>query len=137
MATTSYSESAHKRIQTEVLLSKHQELREKLNFHSIYPYLNSHGLLDSDDLSLLAASSWDQVDRVIEYVPKCGKLNFLDEFIVCLEKSKDGTGSAHEELIDSLQSAYRSKMDSLKLVSLSPESGIIFYCIIVVGGAGS
>lgn len=44
--STSSSESdRHARIQKSVLRSKHQELRDKLNFHSIYPHLNAYGLL--------------------------------------------------------------------------------------------
>jgi hypothetical protein len=133
MATTGLREDAYERahLQMAVLTSKRQELIEKLNLHSTYPHLYSHGLLpptlDREEL-LDLSPKMAQVDRVITYVPKCGKLNFLDDFIICLEESKEGTGSAHEELIDSLQAAYKSKMDSLKFTS--PESGI-FYCIII------
>ena len=114
----------HRRIQTAVLRSKHQELREKLNFISIYPHLNAHGLLPPtlDQVELVGQRVWGQVDRVIAYMPNCSKLNFLDEFIVCLKKSTEGTGDAHMELVQSLEAAYKCEME-LKFVS--PERGII------------
>jgi hypothetical protein len=132
----SLREDAHEsaftmRLQTAILISMRQEFIEKLNLHSIYPHLYSRGLLprtlDREELVALSPKM-AQVDRVISHVPKCGKVNFLDEFIICLEKSKEGTGGAHEELIDSLQAMYKSKMESLKCTSL--ESGIFYYIII-------
>ena len=121
-------ESPYMRLQKAVLTSKRQELREKLNLHAIYPHLYTHGLLPVTlaRVELLDLSpKMAQVDRLITYVPMCGKLNFLDEFIVCLEESKEGTGGAHEELIDSLQAAYKSAMDSRwKFMSSYPQNGI-------------
>ena len=118
----------HTLIQTVVLRSKHQELREKLNFHSIYPHLNSHGLLPPSldqmklvDRSLITLSR--QIDMVIAYMPNCGKPNFLDEFIICLKKTIHDAGDAHMELAQSLEVAYKSEME-LKFVS--PERGKLY-----------
>ena len=70
-------------------------------------------------------SSQIKVDKVLIHMPECGKPNFLDEFIVCLKLSNDGTGGAHEELADSLEAAYRSEMAR---EFASPQNGI-FYSI--------
>jgi hypothetical protein len=52
-------------------------------------------------------------------MPECGKTDFLDEFIVCLKVSNDGTGDAHSELAETIEKAYKSEMDR----SVSPEIG--------------
>lgn len=103
------------RVQDAVLQSKHLELREKLNFRSIFPYLNSHGLLpDSYDQTKLVdekATVQQQIDDIITHLPKCGKEDYLKEFIECLRESEEGTGSAHLELAHSLEDAYTAKME--------------------------
>ena len=52
-------------------------------------------------------------------MPDCGKPNFLDEFIVCLKVSNDGTGDAHRELAETIEKAYTSEKER----SVSPEIG--------------
>ena len=54
-------------------------------------------------------------------MPDCGKPNFLDEFVVCLKVSNDGTGDAHRELAETIEKAYKSEMER----SVSPEIGIL------------
>ena len=51
----------------------------------------------------------------------CGKPNFLNEFVVCLKVSNDGTGDAHRELAETIEKAYKSEMER----SVSPEIGIL------------
>ena len=108
------SRSLHTRVQDAVLHSKHLDLRQKLNFRSIFPYLNSHGLLpDSYDQTKLvqeSATIQQQIDDIITHLPKCGKEDYLGEFIECLRESEEGTGSAHLELAKSLEEAYATKM---------------------------
>ena len=43
-------------------------------------------------------------------MPKCGKEDYLTEFIKCLRESEEGTGSAHLELAQSLDDAYTTKL---------------------------
>jgi hypothetical protein len=106
-------------MQDAVLQSKHLDLREKLHFRSIFPYLNSHGLLpDSYDQTKLVdenATIQQQIDDIITHLPKCGKEDYLREFIECLRKSEEGTGSAHLELAKSLEDAYTAKMGGADL----------------------
>lgn len=101
-------------VQDAVLQSKHLDLREKLNFRSIFPYLNSHRLLPAsyDQTKLLdgKATVQQQIDDIITHLPKCGKEDYLREFIECLRESEEGTGSAHLELAKSLEDAYTAKM---------------------------
>ena len=103
------------RVQDAVLQSKHPDLREKLNFRSVFPYLNSPGLFpDSYDQTKLVdekTTVQQQIDDIITYLPKCGKEGYLREFIECLRKSEEGTGSAHLELAKSLKDAYTAKME--------------------------
>lgn len=109
------SRSLRMRVQDAVLQSKHPDLREKLNFRSIFPYLNSHRLLpDSYDQTKLVdekTTIQQQIDDIITYLPKCGKKDYLREFIECLRESEEGTGSAHLELAKSLEDAYTDKLE--------------------------
>ncbi len=102
------------RVQDAILQSKHLDLREKLHFRSIFPYLNSHGLLphsyDQTKLVDENATVQQQIDDIITHLPKCGKEDYLREFIECLRESEEGTGSAHLELAKSLEDAYTAKM---------------------------
>ena len=104
-------------VQDAVLQSKHPDLREKLNFRSIFPYLNSHGLLPAsyDQTKLVdeKATVEQQIDDIITHLPKCGKDDYLRKFIECLRKSEEGTGSAHSELAESLEDAYTAQMKEL------------------------
>lgn len=113
------SRSLRMHVQDAVLQSKHLELREKLNFRSIFPYLNSRGLLpDSYDQTKLVdekATIQQKIDDIITHLPKCGKEDYLNEFIECLRESEEGTGSAHLELAQSLEDAYTAKMEGLDL----------------------
>ena len=109
------SRSLHMRVQDAVLQSKHPDLREKLNFRSIFPYLNFHGLLpDSYDQTKLVVERTtvqQQINDIITYLPKCGKKDYLREFIECLRESEEGIGSAHLEVAKSLEDAYTAKME--------------------------
>ena len=101
--------SRHLCRQDRVLRSKHQELREKLNFTAIYSYLNECRLLPYCDHSkLLDGTLTEQarIDAIIENLTRCNKDNYLTEFIGCLKRSADGTGDGHSELVQSLEAAY-------------------------------
>lgn len=62
-------------------------------------------------------SSQRKIDKVLAHMPDCGKPDFLDDFIVCLKVSNDGTGDAHSELAETIEKAYKSELDR----SVSPE----------------
>ena len=74
-------------------------------------------------------TSQRKIDKVLIHMLECGKPNFLDEFIVCLKLSNDGTGGAHEELADSLEAAYRSEMAR---EFASPQNGMFYFIIIII-----
>lgn len=102
-------------LQDDVLKSKHPQLREKLNFRSIFPHLNSHGLLPhSLDLTRLVddkTTQQERIDAIITHVPECGKDDYLDKFIECLRDSEADAGDAHSELAETLQTAYTKLTD--------------------------
>ena len=105
----------HLRRQDRVLRSKHQELREKLNFTAIYSYLNECRLLPYCDHSKLLdgmLTEQARIDAIIENLTKCNKDNYLMEFIGCLKRSADGTGDGHSELVQSLEAAYEAEPDN-------------------------
>lgn len=100
--------------QDRVLRSKHQELREKLNFTAIYSYLNECRLLPYCDHSKLVdgmLTEQARIDAIIENLTRCNKDNYLMEFISCLKRSADGTGDGHSELVQSLQAAYEAEAE--------------------------
>lgn len=95
--------------------AKHEELRHNLDFHCIFPHLNSHGLLPPslDQVELVddLGTSQRKIDKVIAYMPKCGKPDFLEQFVDCLKQTAEsGTGEAHKELAESIENAYRLEL---------------------------
>ena len=62
-------------------------------------------------------TSQRKIDKVLAHMPDCGKPDFLDDFIICLKVSNDGTGDAHSELAETIEKAYKSELDR----SVSPE----------------
>ena len=107
--------SRPRQLQDDVLLSKHPQLREKLNFRAIYPYLNQHGLLPAfcDHLKLVdgRATEHERIDAILAFLTKCDKDEYLQDFIDCLKRSKDGTGEGHLELAESLEAAYNAAVN--------------------------
>ena len=104
----------HLRRQDRVLRSKHQELREKLNFTAVYSYLNECRLLPYCDHTKLVdgmLTEQARIDAIIENLTRCNKDNYLTEFIGCLKRSADGTGDGHSELVQSLQAAYEAEAE--------------------------
>lgn len=102
----------HLRRQDRVLRSKHQDLREKLNFTAIYSYLNEcRLLLYCDHSKLLDGTLTEQarIDTIIDNLTKCNKDKYLMDFIVCLKRSAEGTGEGHSELVQSLEAAYEAE----------------------------
>ena len=100
--------------QDRVLRSKHQELREKLNFRAIYPYLNQHRLLTYCDHSKLIDGTLTEqatIDAIVDNLTKCNKDNYLLDFIDCLKRSEHGTGEGHSELAQSLKAAYEAEAE--------------------------
>lgn len=112
---TSTGKRSHQlRVQDHVLESKHLQLREKLDFRAIFPHLNQHGLLppslDRRKLIDEKITVPERIDAIIAHLPKCGKEDYLSQFIDCLRESEAGTGTAHRELAESLYSAYMTEM---------------------------
>lgn len=114
-ATTQVARPRHLRRQDIILRSKHQQLREKLNFRAIYPYLNERGLLPYCDQSTLVdetLTEQEKIDTIFASLMKCNKDNYLMEFIDCLKRSEYGTGEGHLELAQSLEAAYEAEADN-------------------------
>ena len=111
--SSSRSRQLHR--QDYVLLSQHPELREKLNFRAIYPYLNQRRLLpDSfDQLKLVdgRATEQEQIDDIVVHLTKCDKDDYLKDFIDCLKMSESGTGGGHLELAQSLETVYNATVN--------------------------
>jgi hypothetical protein len=104
--------SRHLRRQDRVLRSKHQDLRDKLNFRAIYSHLNEFRLLPYCDHSILLDGTLTEqarIDTIIDNLTKCNKDNYLLDFIVCLKRSAEGTGDGHLELVQSLEAAYETE----------------------------
>lgn len=105
----------HLHRQDRALRSKHQELREKLNFRAIYPLLNEHRLLPYCDHSVLIIDGMlteqARIDVIVDNLTKCNKENYLLEFIDCLKRSADGTRDGHPELAESLEAAYKAEAE--------------------------
>ena len=111
------SRSRHLRIQDKALWSKHQELREKLNFRAIYPYLNECGLLSAfcsqSKLVDGRVTEQERIDAILsEHLTKCDKDDYLKDFVDCLKKSNDGTGDGHLELAQSLEAAHHAAVNN-------------------------
>ena len=86
----------------------HNELRESLNFHTIYSLLNSYRLiLPSEDHYVISnpkISTETKIDMVISWLPKAGNSDYLTPFISCLRESGKGdSGVAHTELADEME----------------------------------
>ena len=47
--------------------------------------------------------SLHQIDRLLVWLPRCGKPDYIHKFIQCLRESSDDAGDAHSELADVLQ----------------------------------
>ena len=100
-----------------VIHQLHDNLRMYLNFHSIYPYLNSHGLLDSLDQSILTypeTTIEKKVDIIIGWLPKCKQSDYLTPFIACLRESSKQAGNAHLELVDQFEKLIKAELHQMK-----------------------
>lgn len=102
--------SHHLCVQDDILRNNHLKLRQKLNFRAIYPYLNECRLLPPffDQLKFVDGVTTEQerIDAVVVHLTTCKKQDYLQDFISCLKRSKDGTGDGHLELAQSLEAAY-------------------------------
>ena len=109
--------------QDNVLQSKHPQLREKLDFQAIFPHLNQRGLLppslDQRKLVDERITVRERIDMLITHMPKCGKEEYLSEFIDCLRESEYGTGTAHSELAETLDTAYVRMRNSSQCESIN------------------
>ena len=76
-------------------------ISEKLDVSVILPYLNEQGMLTRKDYQTLINRHTSEVEKteyLIYILPK--KTNFFGKFILCLAKSKSGTG--HDDIIQAL-----------------------------------
>ena len=74
---------------------------EKLDVSAILPYLNEQGMLTPKDYQTLINTHITEVEKIeylIYILPK--KTKFFGKFILCLCKSKSGTG--HNDIIQAL-----------------------------------
>lgn len=86
----------------------HKELRQYLDFHTIYPLLKSHNLLlPTEDHYLLTnpkITREQKIDMIIPWLPRCEKADYLTPFVACLrESAASEAGAAHVELADQME----------------------------------
>ena len=61
-------------------------------------------------------------------MPECSNPDYLNEFVICLKESNDGTYDAHNQLAETIEKAYKSEMER----SVSPEIGIIIIFLLYI-----
>lgn len=90
-----------------VFCELHSELRQYLNFHTIYPFLKQHNLLlSSQDHCVFTnprITREQKVDNMISWLPKCKMADYLSPFVLCLKESAAEAGIAHTELAESIE----------------------------------
>ena len=77
------------------------EIYQKLHVKSIIPYLMEHNMLTSRDQQVLTndyTPDYDKIGHILRILPQKGE-GFYGKFVLCLCKSKEGTGSAHDEIV--------------------------------------
>ena len=92
-----------------ILRSLHPKIDHQLNITAIIPYLNEQGLLNRAENEQLLSdhlTTERRLNKLIEWIPSKGS-DALTRFIVCLQKSAEGTGSGHGELAKALEKEIR------------------------------
>lgn len=95
--------------QEKILRKHHVELLRQLNFESLLPYLNQHGLLTIDeheDLVNPLHTSATRINKLLIWLPRKGS-RFLYRFVECLQQSAEEC-PPHKELRDLLQRTIRN-----------------------------
>lgn len=120
-----------RRICDAVFHKLHQDLRQYLDLHSIYPLLKSHNLLlPSEDHYLLTnpkISREQKIDMIVSWLPKCKRADYLTPFIVCLKESVGDAGAPHEELVEALEKARDEESRKFKLGTGCSEPTIVYH----------
>ena len=85
-----------------VFQAVHKDMRELLDFHTIYPLLNARHLLrpglDQAILTNPTITNERRIDVLISWLPKCELSDYLTPFVESLMESSDQAGDAHKEL---------------------------------------
>ena len=77
------------------------EIFQKLHVSAIVPYLMKHNMLTLRDQQVLTndrTPDQDKIGHILKILPKKGE-EFYGKFVFCLCESKEGTGSAHDEIV--------------------------------------
>ena len=77
------------------------EIFHKLNVSAIFPYLMKHNMLTLRDQQVLTndhTPDHDKIGHILKILPKKGE-GFYGKFVLCVCESKEGTGSAHDEIV--------------------------------------
>lgn len=99
----------HPSDQEKILRKCHVDLSRLLNFDSLLPYLNQHGLLTIDEHEDLVNPLHTypiRVSKLLVWLPRKGSW-FLYKFVECLQQSAQECPH-HKELGNLLQKAIRS-----------------------------
>ena len=99
----------HPSDQEKIFLKHHPDLLRLLNFDSLLPYLNQHGLLTRDEHEDLVNPLHTypiRVSKLLVWLPRKGS-RFLYRLVQCLDQSAEEC-PPHKELGDLLQRAIRS-----------------------------
>ena len=91
--------------QRQILQQHDEAIHLYMNIDNIKPYLYESGLLthaEMEELSNETLSKASCIEKVLEWLPEKGP-DALGMLIVCLQKSADGTGTAHKDLATKLE----------------------------------
>lgn len=81
----------------------HQQLRQYLDFHTIYPLLRTHYLSENHvHLANPEITREQKIDMIISWLPKYNRSDYLTPFIDCLKESAQ-TVPNHVELVDAME----------------------------------
>ena len=89
--------------------SLHPKIYHQLNITAITPYLNEQGLITRAENEQLLSDHLaidKRINKLIKWIPSKGS-DALNRFIVCLQKSAEGTGTGHDELAKALEKEIR------------------------------
>lgn len=103
-----------KKVCEAVFQAVHKDMRELLDFHTIYPLLNSRHLLrpglDQAILTNPTITHERRIDVLISWLPKCELSDYLTPFVESLAESSDQAGDAHRELAAMMQLQLQKEM---------------------------
>ena len=77
------------------------EIFQKLHVSAIFPYLMKYNMLTLRDQQVLTNDNipdQDKIRHILKILPKKGE-GFYGKFMLCICESKEGTGSAHDEIV--------------------------------------